>query len=200
MNASKPMAGLFALAFALGSVGIGSARAQSDQDHSAHHPDGAQTQTAPAPGMPMQQGGAMPGMMGGNMQPMMRMMQEMHGRMAQQEMGAQMGMMRPDHIEGRIAFLRAELGITDAQQPQWNAFADALRAQAGKMQPMHAQMMQGGMPQTWPDRLTFMEHMLSARLDAVKAMEEPVRALYAVLSPEQQKKANELVSHRMGGM
>jgi Spy/CpxP family protein refolding chaperone len=31
-------------------------------------------------------------------------------------------------------------------------------------------------------------------------MEEPVRALYAVLSPEQQKKANELISHRMGGM
>jgi hypothetical protein len=109
MNASKPITGLFALAFALGSVGIGSARAQSDQDHAAHHSDAAQTQTAPAtaPGMPMQQGGAMPGMMGGNMQPMMRMMQEMHGRMAQQEMGTQMGMMRPEHIEGRIAFLKA---------------------------------------------------------------------------------------------
>jgi hypothetical protein len=106
MNASKPITGLFALALALGSVGIGSARAQSDQDHAAHHSDAAQTQTAPAtaPGMPMQQGGAMPGMMGGNMQPMMRMMQEMHGRMAQQEMGTQMGMMRPEHIEGRIAF------------------------------------------------------------------------------------------------
>jgi uncharacterized small protein (DUF1192 family) len=134
------------------------------------------------------------------MQPMMRMMQGMHERMAQGEMGGQMGMMRLDHIEGRIAVLKAELGITEAQQPQWNAFADALRAQAGKMQPMHAQMMQGGMPQTWPDRLTFMEHMLSAGLDAVKAMEEPVRALYAVLSPEQQNKANELVGHRMGGM
>jgi Spy/CpxP family protein refolding chaperone len=76
-----------------------------------------------------------------------------------------------------------------------------MRAQAGKMRTMHEQMMQGGgMPEAWPDRLAHMERMLSARLDAVKAMEEPVRALYAVLSPEQQKKANELISHRMGGM
>ena len=34
------------------------------------------------------------------------------------------------HIEGRIAFLKAELAITDAQLPQWNAFADTLRARA----------------------------------------------------------------------
>jgi LTXXQ motif family protein len=191
MNASKGIVGFFALAFALGSVGIGSARAQSDQNHAAHHPDAAQIQTAPAPA---------PGMMGGNMQPMMRMMQGMHERMAEGEMGSQMGMMRPDHIEGRIAFLKAELDITDAQQPQWNAFADAMRAQAGKMRTMHEQMMQRGMPETWPDRLAHMERMLSVRLDAVQAMEEPVRALYAVLSPEQQKKANELISHQMGGM
>jgi hypothetical protein len=32
-----------------------------------------------------------------------------------------MGMMgMADHVEGRIAFLRAELKITEAQMPQWN--------------------------------------------------------------------------------
>src|SRR5689334_21802561 len=99
MNASKPIVELFALAFALGSAGIGSAWGQSDQDHAAHHPDAAQVQTAPpsAPGTPMQQGGAMPGMMGGNMPQMMRMM---HERMAEQQMGGQMDMMRLDHVEG----------------------------------------------------------------------------------------------------
>ena len=34
------------------------------------------------------------------------------------------------HLEGRIAFLRTELGITDAQMPLFNAFAEALRAAA----------------------------------------------------------------------
>src|SRR5690242_7810319 len=143
MNASKLIIGFLALPFVFGSVGIGSAWAQSDQDHAAHHPDAAQIQTAPpsAPGMSTQQGGATPGMMGGNMPQMMRMM---HERMVEQQMGGQMDMVRLDHIEGRIAFLKAELGITDAQQPQWNAFADAMRAQASKLRTMHEQMMQGG--------------------------------------------------------
>lgn len=35
-----------------------------------------------------------------------------------------------DYSEGRIAFLRAELKITDAQAPAWNAFADASGANA----------------------------------------------------------------------
>ena len=29
------------------------------------------------------------------------------------------------HTEGRIAFLKAELGVTDAQTSQWNAFANS---------------------------------------------------------------------------
>jgi len=42
-------------------------------------------------------------------------------------------MMPSEHVEGRIAFLKTELKITDAQLPQWNAFADALRNSAGQM-------------------------------------------------------------------
>ena len=56
-------------------------------------------------------GGTMGGGAGG---PMMGMM----GR------GGMMSMMMGDHIEGRIAFLKAELKITDVQMLQWNAFAD----------------------------------------------------------------------------
>ncbi|MDR3532285.1 MAG: Spy/CpxP family protein refolding chaperone [Rhodopila sp.] len=217
MNTTKPIAGFF-FALALAAC-AGNAWAQSDQDHRAHHPDEAQTQTNPTatPGMPMRQGGAMngmrgqampgggqdgmPGMMGGNMQPMMmRMMQVMRDRMANEEMGGPMGMMHFDHIEGRIAFLRAELGITEAQQAQWDAFADALRAQASTMRTMRERMMQGGMQETWPDLLSREEQMLAARVDALKAIEGPARALYAALAPEQQKKANELLAHPIGGM
>ena len=57
-----------------------------------------------------------------------------------------MGMMAmADHVEGRIAFLKAELNITEAQTTQWNAFADALRENARRMRGMPATMMQGGM-------------------------------------------------------
>ena len=34
------------------------------------------------------------------------------------------------HVEGRLAFLKTELKITDAQLPLWNAVADAVRANA----------------------------------------------------------------------
>jgi LTXXQ motif family protein len=37
------------------------------------------------------------------------------------------------HLEGRIAFLRAELGITEAQASQWEAFAQAMRDSASKL-------------------------------------------------------------------
>ena len=59
------------------------------------------------------------------------------------------------HIEGRIAFLKAELKITDAQQPLWNAVADAMRASAQDMaavMPLMRSMMQpsGTLPRSSP--------------------------------------------------
>jgi hypothetical protein len=49
-------------------------------------------------------------------------------------MGMMMAMMEMSgHIEGRIAFLKTELKITETQMPQWNAFVEALRGNAGRM-------------------------------------------------------------------
>ncbi len=33
-------------------------------------------------------------------------------------------------VDGRLAFIRTELKITDAQMPAWNAFAEAVRSAA----------------------------------------------------------------------
>ena len=86
---------------------------QTDQDHSAHHPEAVQG-GMPGP-MPFQ--GGQSGMMDGGMDQMMPMMQGM--------MAGQGGMM-VGHVEGRLAFLKTELKITDAQMPQWTHLADAL--------------------------------------------------------------------------
>lgn len=101
-----------------------------------------------AAAQPAQQDGpARPGAMMSGQMPMMGMMSQ--GGMMQM-MGAMMSMMghcammpmmgMGDHIEGRLAFLKTELRITDAQLPQWNAFADALRAHATQMRGMMHQM------------------------------------------------------------
>jgi hypothetical protein len=71
------------------------------------------------------------------------MMSEAEGGMSMMRMMmGQNGMaMMAKHIEGRLAFLKTELKITDAQLPLWNAFAQALRDNATAMQTMpHAMM------------------------------------------------------------
>ncbi|MGZ9159208.1 MAG: Spy/CpxP family protein refolding chaperone [Nitrospira sp.] len=143
----------------------------------------AQTQPAPPiqnmpPGRMMSPGSGMP-MMGGP---------------------ARMGMMgMADHVEGRIAFLKAELRITEAQMPQWNAFSDTLRENARRMREMSSTMMQDGMGQvSAPDRLDRMEKMMTSMFEAIKATRAALAPLYAVLTDEQKKVADQLIHGPMG--
>ncbi|MFP5517847.1 MAG: Spy/CpxP family protein refolding chaperone [Alphaproteobacteria bacterium] len=172
---------------------------------------GAQAQGGPPganrPGMMMggmmgQQSGQSsmmgPGMMGpGMMEQMMPMMRQM--MMGQQGGMGAMGLPF-ERVEGRIAFLKAELEITDAQAPQWNAFADTLRSNAKAHQAMHEQMTKGGLPSAWPERLAAQQKALSTRLDAVKALEAAAKPLYAALSDDQKKVADQLFTGPMGMM
>ncbi|TDQ83241.1 LTXXQ motif family protein [Dongia mobilis] len=59
--------------------------------------------------------------------------------------GMGMGMMGGRHVEGRLAFLKTELKINAAQEDAWQAYADALRANAGQRQQMMQEMMSGNM-------------------------------------------------------
>jgi hypothetical protein len=136
-------------------------------------------------------------MMGGDMG---RMMSMMHG--GGMMGGGMMGGMPFRHVEGRLAFLRTELKITDAQTPQWNKFADAVRSVAKNAQGMMQQMMQGGGAQhtTAPDLLARYEKMLTVRLDAVRTVKTAFDPLYAALSDEQKRTADELLANPMGVM
>jgi hypothetical protein len=140
----------------------------------------------------MTRGGGMPGnMMGqGQMGPagMMSMMNMM--------MGPQAG---GDHAEGRIAFIKAELKITEAQAPQWNAFAEAVRGNVGRMAEMQKSMMPGqGAPSTLPDRLALEDKLVTAHLAALKKTEDALAQLYGVLSDDQKKIADTIVLGPMG--
>jgi len=131
------------------------------------------------------------GMMGGGMDQMMAMMRAMM---------AERGGMMFDHVEDRLAALRSELKITDAQMPQWNRFADALRSTAKSMKGVHEQMMQEGMPATLPARLDLHEKMLSAHLEALKSIKTALNPLYAALSDAQKKLADQSMLSPTGMM
>ena len=131
-----------------------------------------------------------------------------------------MGMKDPTrHVEGRLAFIKAELAITEAQQPQWQAFADAFRANAKRMGEMHAAMAPGSMTPggphrggmagaphgaaPLPERIDSAERHMTMHLEVLRSMKTPVTQLYAVLSADQKKMADEIIrgpmamKHRM---
>ena len=120
------------------------------------------------------------------------------GMMGQGMMGQGMGMMGGRHVEGRIAFLKTELKITEAQQKLWDAVADAMRANAKAMTTMRGGMMQTGAAASLPDRLAAAEKLLDARLDALRKYKAAVDPLYAALSDQQKESADELMPPMMG--
>ena len=164
-------------------------------DPSPHHPGSPMT-----PGRPMAPAANAPGMPPMDMTKMMA--DSMGGKppMMAGMMGGGGAMMPPGHIEGRIAFLKAELAITDVQTPQWDSYAATMRANSKGMQDAMAKMMQAGMPTTAPGRADAMIQMMTARLDGMKSSAAADKALYAVLTESQRKTADDLMPGPMGMM
>ncbi len=169
----------------LGSAAM--ANAQTADMTAAHHPNTS------VPGMMSGAPAATDGPSSGGMAEtgMGKMMSAMRGMTS---------MMAPDHVEGRIAYQKAELAITDAQLPQWTAVADALRQNAKSMQDGMAKMAKEGMPTAAPARGDMMVTMMSERLDGMKKLGVANKALYAVLTPDQRKTADDMAANPMGMM
>jgi hypothetical protein len=144
----------------------------------------------------MMQGGGMPmgheGMMGGGGMQMGHEGMGHEGAMGPGMMMCRMG----EHIEGRLAYLKAELKITEAQMPQWNAFADAYRTGAQKSAQHCAMMKEHGgamMSVNLPERFDMMEQHMTMQLDSMRAIKATLQPLFSVLSDEQKKTANEIM-------
>ena len=191
----------FMLATAIVVAATGAALAQAPAADDPHHPPQA---AAPAPTQPTppaaQPGmGAMPMM---NMMGSLPMMTSMTGMMQTMRMMGP-GMASIDHVEGRIAFLRTELKITEPQTSAWNVFADALRANAKKLGEARGAMMPGpgaGRQQapTMTERLDLQERWLLARLETTRTIKSAFTSLYGTLSDDQKKMATELLAPHMG--
>ena len=139
------------------------------------------------PGMMHGQGGMGSGMMQGGMGP--GMMGTCHGMMGQGDLKAT--------VEGRLAYVKTALGITDDEAAAWKAYEDASRANVQSMQAAHQAMMTAKQSGSALDRMQSHITMMQARLDALKALQPATEALYKALTSDQQKKADALLG--MGG-
>ncbi len=98
------------------------------------------------------------------------------------------------HIEGHIAFLKAELNITPDQEAPWNTVAAVMRADATDFDRLRSQYL--AMIQTPPTALRHLEER--AAYTALQATCEQrfldaFRPLYQKLSDAQKKTADELL-------
>jgi hypothetical protein len=111
-------------------------------------------------------------------------------------------MMAPGMIqafaEGKLAFLKSLLGITEAQSGPWTAFADVVRAQAKSMaESQQKRVPTPGQPElTMPQWVDLHLQMMEEHLSAMKKIKPALDALYQVLTPEQRQKADQLIRMR----
>jgi hypothetical protein len=96
--------------------------------------------------------------------------------------------------EGRIAFIKAELAITEAQKDVWEAYATALRKNLASMQQMQATMMGATRPTSPVERLDLHISTMESRLQVLKEVKPALAALYGTLSEDQKKSAESLLT------
>ena len=99
----------------------------------------------------------------------------------------------PERIEGRIAFFRAELGITESQAGVWEQFAEALRVSRRHLQEAQAALEHAHAQMTSAERLEEYERHLSSRLESLRTARTAFTQLRSVLDDRQRKEADELL-------
>jgi periplasmic protein CpxP/Spy len=111
--------------------------------------------------------------------------------------------MPSERLEERLSRVRAALQITDAQQAQWDQFANVLRTHAREMdqriQSRMAQRDQAGQrperPQTSAiERLERQQQRLAQRTERLNEVVAAARPLYAAFTPEQQQIADKMLA------
>jgi hypothetical protein len=108
--------------------------------------------------------------------------------------------MRPSRIEGRIAFLRAELKITNAQAAAFDAVANAMRENDRQMRAaFEARRQQRGQQVNLLDRLDQRQKGAEAMASATSRLKAAWGPLYASLTDDQKKTADELMAPHRGG-
>jgi len=108
--------------------------------------------------------------------------------------GMMMGDADGTFADGRIAFLKAELQITDEQSDVFDAYSSAMKSNLEGMHSMRGSMMSMDKTQSAVERLETHIGMMEGRLESLKSLQGPLEALYSALGEEQKSKANKLLT------
>jgi Clp amino terminal domain, pathogenicity island component/LTXXQ motif family protein len=100
------------------------------------------------------------------------------------------------YVKGRLAFMKAELEISDAQERLWEVFAEALR----DFLKTRSRSDFGGPAElaALPDRVAMRERELASDLELLRHWKPIVETFYAGLSEEQRRGADQLLTQLFG--
>jgi hypothetical protein len=105
-----------------------------------------------------------------------------------------MGGGTPAYTEGRLAFFKAYLAISDQQKAAWEAYASALKSNLEGIKGIRDTKMKAMQAKSPTGRLDAHIAALEAMAATLKELRPALTALYTALSDEQKKKADELLS------
>ena len=81
-----------------------------------------------------------------------------------------------ERIEGRLAYTKTELKITDAQTPAWNQLADAIRTAAKHHNERMKSIFAGNeRSKTLPERVEAQEQFMSVRVEEIKLIKTALK-------------------------
>ena len=145
--------------------------------------------------MPMMGNGMGQGMMGsGNMGMLGPGMQSgIQGMMGRMGMGPGMMMDFGPMMEARLAYVKAELAITDAETTAWDSYASAAKARATTMHGVRTAMFEAMQSGSAIERLDTHTKAMESMVESLKALRPATETLYKVLSDDQKKKADLLL-------
>jgi Spy/CpxP family protein refolding chaperone len=95
-------------------------------------------------------------------------------------------------VEGRLAYAKTLLGITDSEAAAWKAYEDVSRANVHRLRMARQVMLTAEQSGSPIDRMQAQTNMMQAQLDARKALQPVTEALYKALTPEQRERADAL--------
>jgi len=93
-------------------------------------------------------------------------------------------------VEGRLAYAKTLLGITDSEAAAWKAYEDVSRANVQRLHMARQAMLTAEQLGSPIDRMQAQTNMMQAQLDARKALQPVTEALYKALTHEQRERAD----------
>jgi LTXXQ motif family protein len=98
----------------------------------------------------------------------------------------------PDQVEQRITQLHSELQITSAQQPQWDRFADVMRANATNTNKSYVERANKLATMSAADIMSSYAALSAQHSQDLQNLAITFQALYSAMTPDQQKTADQV--------